>query len=55
MISFLVRKLIWAAATLAVASVLVFATLEIVPGDPAQVILGINATDYAIESLRADL
>jgi peptide/nickel transport system permease protein len=55
MISFLVRKLIWAAATLAVASVLVFATLEIVPGDPAQVMLGINATDEAIEALRADL
>jgi len=55
MISFLVRKLIWAAATLAVASVLVFAALEIVPGDPAQVMLGINATDEAIEALRADL
>ena len=52
---FLVRKAIWAAVTLAVASVLVFAALEIVPGDPAQVMLGINATDEAIAALREDL
>ena len=52
---FLVRKTLWAAVTLAVASVLVFAALEIVPGDPAQVMLGINATDEAIAALREDL
>ena len=55
MILFLVRKTLWAAVTLAVASVLVFAALEIVPGDPAQVMLGINATDEAIAALREDL
>jgi peptide/nickel transport system permease protein len=55
MMLFLVRKSLWAAATLAVASVLVFAALEIVPGDPAQVMLGINATDEAIAALREDL
>ncbi|MGI9365280.1 MAG: ABC transporter permease [Rhizobiaceae bacterium] len=55
MIVYLVKKLIWAVATLAVASVLVFAALEIVPGDPAQVMLGINATDEAIEALRNEL
>lgn len=55
MIVYLVKKLIWAAATLAVASVLVFAALEIVPGDPAQVMLGINATDEAIAALRNEL
>ncbi|NKB51464.1 MAG: ABC transporter permease subunit [Rhizobiaceae bacterium] len=55
MILFLIRKILWAAATLAVASVLVFAALEIVPGDPAQVMLGINATDDAIAALREDL
>ena len=55
MLAFLVRKSLWAAATLAVASVLVFAALEIVPGDPAQVMLGINATDEAIAALREDL
>ncbi|MEP0944165.1 MAG: ABC transporter permease [Rhizobiaceae bacterium] len=55
MLLFLVRKTLWAAATLAVASVLVFAALEIVPGDPAQVMLGINATDEAVSALRQDL
>ena len=55
MMLFLIRKTLWAAATLAVASVLVFAALEIVPGDPAQVMLGINATDEAIAALRKDL
>ncbi|MEP1207333.1 MAG: ABC transporter permease [Rhizobiaceae bacterium] len=55
MIMFLIRKILWAAATLAVASILVFAALEIVPGDPAEVMLGINATDEAIAALREDL
>lgn len=55
MLAFFIRKLIWAIATLAVASVLVFAALEIVPGDPAQVMLGINATDEAIAALRESL
>ena len=55
MILFLIRKTLWAAATLAVASVLVFAALEIVPRDPAEVMLGINATDDAVAALREDL
>jgi len=55
MIAFLVRKILWAIATLAVASVLVFAALEIVPGDPAEVMLGINATDDALAALRESL
>lgn len=55
MIGFLVRKILWAIATLAVASVLVFAALEIVPGDPAEVMLGINATDDALAALRESL
>lgn len=52
---FLAKKLAWAMATLAFASVLVFAALEIVPGDPAQVMLGINATDDAVAALRESL
>ena len=55
MLIFLSKKMIWAAATLLVASVLVFFALEIVPGDPAQVMLGINATDEAIVALRESL
>ncbi len=51
----LTRKLLWAIVTLIVASVVVFLALEIVPGDPAQVMLGINATDEAVEALRRSL
>lgn len=55
MSAFLAKKAAWAIATLVVASVLVFAALEIVPGDPAEVMLGINATDESIAALRVDL
>ncbi|MDD9909609.1 MAG: ABC transporter permease [Ahrensia sp.] len=52
---FLIRKLAWAIATLAVASLIIFFALEVVPGDPAQVMLGINATDEAVAALREQL
>ena len=52
---FFFNKLLWSMATLLVASILVFVALEIVPGDPAQVMLGVNATDEAVAALRKDL
>jgi len=52
---FLTKKLLWAIATLAVASLVIFLALEIVPGDPAEVMLGINATDDAVAALREQL
>ncbi|MBN4066377.1 ABC transporter permease [Ahrensia sp. AH-315-G08] len=52
---FFLYKLIWAAITLTFASMLIFLALEIVPGDPAQVMLGINATDEAIAALQKSL
>ncbi len=55
MLLFFLKKLIWAVATLIFASVVVFLALEIVPGDPAQVMLGINATDEAVAALRENL
>ena len=55
MLVFFLKKLLWAIATLIFASVLVFLALEIVPGDPAQVMLGINATDDAVAALRESL
>ncbi len=55
MLVFFLKKLLWALATLIFASVLVFLALEIVPGDPAQVMLGINATDDAVAALRESL
>ncbi|MEL6736507.1 MAG: ABC transporter permease, partial [Pseudomonadota bacterium] len=55
MIKALAHKLMWAAITLVAASILVFLALEIVPGDPAEVMLGINATDEAVAALRKQL
>lgn len=42
------------AASLVVSSVLVFAFLAALPGDPARVALGVNATEESVASLRAD-
>ena len=55
MILFLLRRLLALAATLAVASVLVFAVLELLPGDAAQVILGDTATPESVAALRERL
>lgn len=52
---FFLKKFLWAVATLIFASIMVFLALEIVPGDPAQVMLGINATDEAVAALRESL
>lgn len=40
--------------SLAVASVAVFATMNILPGDPAEVALGVNATEGAKAALRTE-
>jgi peptide/nickel transport system permease protein len=52
---FLLRRLAVFAVTLAVASVLVFAVLELLPGDVAQVMLGDTATPESLAALRAKL
>jgi peptide/nickel transport system permease protein len=38
--------------SLIVASVVIFAVIEVIPGDPAAFMLGLNATDEAIANLR---
>ena len=43
------------AATLLVATVLVFVVLEVIPGDPAEVMLGINAQEDTLAALRAQM
>ncbi|MEM1102683.1 MAG: ABC transporter permease [Pseudomonadota bacterium] len=55
MIRFLAERLVLLAATLLIASVAVFALLEAAPGDPAAVILGLNASPDALAALRAEL
>jgi peptide/nickel transport system permease protein len=52
---FLLKRLATFAATLAVASVLVFAVLELLPGNAAEVILGDTATPESLAALQAKL
>ena len=52
---FLLRRLLSFALTLAVASALVFAVLELLPGSAAEVILGDTATPESVAALNAKL
>lgn len=55
MLFFVLRRLFTLLATLAVASVLVFAVLELLPGNAAEVILGDTATPESLAALSAQL
>jgi peptide/nickel transport system permease protein len=52
---FLLKRLLTFAATLVVASMVVFAVLELLPGNAAQVILGDSATPESLAALQAKL
>ena len=52
MSAYLLKRLIIALATLVLASMVVFAVLEIIPGDPARLMLGLNASADQVELLR---
>jgi len=52
---FLARRLATFVLTLAVASIVVFAALELLPGNVAQVILGTSATPEQVAALQAKL
>jgi peptide/nickel transport system permease protein len=49
------KRLVSLALTLAAASVVIFALLQIAPGDPAQYMMGLNASPEALAALRAEL
>jgi peptide/nickel transport system permease protein len=55
MISYIIRRLLAFIPTLFAISFLVFLLLYFVPGDPAQVILGVDATRESIEALHVEL
>lgn len=55
MLSTIARRLLLAVPTMAGVSVVVFALIRLVPGDPVALILGVNATPEAIERTRSDL
>ncbi|MFC6639751.1 ABC transporter permease subunit [Sulfitobacter sp. JBTF-M27] len=52
---FLLRRTISFIVTLFVVSAVVFAVMNILPGDPALTILGLDATDDALAALREEL
>jgi len=53
--AFLAKRFATFLATLFAASVLTFVALEVLPGDPARVILGVDAPDSAVAALRQRL
>ncbi|AFI04915.1 ABC transporter permease [Helicobacter cetorum] len=55
MLSFILKRLLWAIPTLLGVSVIVFMMVHLVPGDPALVILGEHANKEAIEALREQM
>lgn len=55
MIAYLIRRLAALLATLLVASLVIFVTIEVVPGDPAAYMLGLNAEPATVAALRQEL
>lgn len=55
MIGFLARRLVSVLVTLALASVVVFTVLEVLPGDPAQMALGTEAREDTLAALRREM
>ncbi len=53
--AYLLRRLAVAAATMILASMVVFAVLEVVPGDPARLMLGMNASAEQVDMLREQM
>jgi peptide/nickel transport system permease protein len=52
---YLLRRLAGFAATMLVAALIIFLLLNLLPGDPARFILGINATPEAVAALRVQM
>ncbi|MBX3573092.1 MAG: ABC transporter permease [Mesorhizobium sp.] len=55
MTAFLLKRLLIGLATLLVASMVVFGVMEVLPGDPALLMLGMNASPDALEALRQQM
>jgi peptide/nickel transport system permease protein len=53
-LSFAVRRLVSLIVTLLAAALVVFVVLEILPGDPAAVMLGVQATPETLAAVRAE-
>ena len=55
MTRYLFTRLLSLALSLVAASLVIFAVIEVIPGDPASYMLGLNATPEAVDALRDEL
>ena len=55
MLRYTLKRLLSLALSLTVASVVIFVAIEVVPGDPASYMLGINAQEDTVAALRKEL
>ena len=55
MLRYALKRLISLIVSLAAASLVIFAVIEVAPGDPASFMLGMNAQPDTIAALRAEL
>src|SRR4030065_211944 len=55
MTAYLFKRIIILLLTLVIVSIIIFAVLMAIPGDPAQIILGIHATPETLQQLRHQL
>lgn len=55
MTAYLLRRFVSLALSLVAASLVIFLVLEVVPGDPASFMMGINADPQAVAALRSQL
>ncbi|MBN2982715.1 MULTISPECIES: ABC transporter permease [Cohnella] len=52
---FYIRKSFTLAATVLLVSVITFLVFQVLPGDPAQIVLGVDADPYQLAALRQDM
>ena len=55
MTAYLLRRLLSLSLSLVAASLVIFLVMEVVPGDPASFMMGINADPQAVAALRTQL
>lgn len=55
MLKFFIRRCLLAIIALICAAIFIFFTIEVLPGDPAQVMLGVNASPESLAALRSQL
>jgi len=55
LLSYIIKRLLWAIPTLLGVSILVFSMVHLAPGDPALVMLGEHASKESVEALREQM